>query len=249
MQPITYAMDFPKVRRAALVAIIGGILGAASISISLHLAETLQADGDRWFWLYVALALAVLVLLVGPLALAFLSSRVPIFRPIGFFSVMTAVMCLSAGMIVLHSRNILATGDLDWLAAPGLWPSRLDPSLVSGVFVAIAVAAVGLLATGAALREMRRSAAKQSLVLDDKGLSCEVWGKRWYWGWHESARPELRAHRWAMGMILGRHIALNPIVRGHRILLSDVWDKPLDEILAALKDRRDRALAGMPHRP
>lgn len=220
MQAITYTMDVPKLRVGNLVAAIGGMLAAGSIAMIFYLARTAEPEAARWFWLYVVIGWALFVFL-AELFIFLLSLRVPFLRHLANVLLWTTTGFGFLGLAVMQ-----------WSAWP--WMEGFDFASSDLTFLLL-VPVWFLLAV--------RASRGGTLTLDDNGLTCAVFDKRWRWAWHELPAFELRAPGGLIGRLLGRHVAVEG---GRRALLTDVWNKPLDEVLASLNDYRAQALAAVP---
>lgn len=224
MQPTTYAMDFPKVRGAVLAAAIGGMLAASSILMVFQVIRTAQAEDARWFWLYVAIFWSLFVILSEGLVYL-LSLRVPFLRQLASVLLLTTTAFGFAGYAIYLAQGAEPS-------VPGGFQAWLTGSGSLALFFAL-FAVVWILV---AVRESRGG----TLTLDDNGLTCVTYDKRWRWAWHELPAFKLRERRGLVGRVLGRHVAIES---GQKALLTDVWNKPLDEIVAGLNERREQALA------
>lgn len=227
MQTIIYAMDAPKVRGATLAATIGGMFAAGSIVLIFSLAHTAQPEAAQWFWLYVVLGWSLFVLL-AELFVYLLSLRVPFFRHLANVLIMTTVAFGFLGQAVHSMTALLRTEGVEpmvdvesqaWFSGSGLFAL-----LIAILWILVAV----------------RGSKGGTLTLGDDGLTCAVQDKRWRWAWHELPAFELSERGGLVGRLLGRHVAVE---RGHKALITDVWNRPLDEVLAGLNERRQRALA------
>jgi len=149
---------------------------------------------------------------------SFLSLRVPFLRQMANVLLLTTGTFGFAGVAVMRLPA--------WLKMEGLEFAE------SGLLFLLFMATWILLAV--------RASRGGTLTLDDNGLTCAVYDKRWRWAWHELPAFELRAPGGLVGRLLGRHVAVEG---GRRALLTDVWNRPLDEVLASLNERREQALA------
>jgi len=217
MQAITFTMDAPKLRGGNFIAAIGGMLAVGSVMMISYLALTAEPEAAQWFWLYVLLGWVLLVFLVE-LFIYLLSLRVPFLR-------------VSANVLLLTTTAFGFAG-VGAIELPALLELEGLESGTSGLLFLLLVPAWILLAV--------RAGRGGTLTLGDNGLTCAVYDKRWRWAWHELPAFELRERGGLIGRILGRHLAVGD---GQKALLTDVWNRPLDEVLASLNERREQALA------
>ncbi len=224
MQAITYTMDRPKLRSGNLAAAIGGILAAGSILLLFYQAQTARPEAAQWFWFYVVLFWSLFVLLSEGLVYL-LSLRVPFLRQLANVLLLTTTAFGFAGYAVYLAQVAAPSvaGDFwTWLTGNG----PLDPLFAISAVIWILLAV--------------RASKGGTLTLGDDGLTCSVYDKRWRWAWHELPAFELRTPSGLIGRLLGRVVAVEG---GHKALLTDVWNRPLDAVLTSLNERRAHALA------
>ena len=127
------------------------------------------------------------------------------------------------------------------------WSQQPDMMWLNTVLVVLCVAVVGVVLHP-------RTRAKRFLQLDDEGLTYArgLLGGRRRWRWHDLSAFNLEgrpSYRFISFVMLGKvrwFTSLSPWVQGispegPKTIIEDIYDTPLDEIVAKLNEYRERA--------
>ena len=206
-----------------LAAFIGGMLAAGSIILVFLLARTAPTEAGRGLWRHIAIIWSLLVL-ISLIYSTVRSRRVLLLRHASFGLLAASSGFAFVGRAVLEARDLLLS-------------EGAEPSVAESVLLPFLIGLVSLLS---AVLWARKDG---TLTLGNDGLRCVVGAESWQWAWHELAVFEVRAPIGLAGRMLGRHLVVERSESGKKLILSDVWDTPLDEIAAKLNKYRERALA------
>lgn len=252
MAEITYKVDFSKMRGAMRAAMAVGLVETGLVAVGLGVVLLAADTESRWLGFYLFLFVSLLSLAVGAAGYllfqrdpAYLMAvRLQFFVPAYYLTLVIAIVVISWIPALLETGTttvIPGGGALIWtLSAHG------------GPFILLLVGVFALLCIAFILWELpRRSARLNFLTLDDAGLACGFWGKRWHWAWRDLSEFTLDERRRFNGLGFRGFapawgVAVSPIVKWRRIVLADVYDAPLTEIVAKLNEYRDRAAEAAP---